>query len=216
MVDESMISAIPTFYNGAQFRSQLEARWAAFFDLAGWRWEYEPPEEDGWIPDFLLIVAKQIVKVEVKPINWTGNDKFRLPPPPGDWRESNAFSAQINKVSELDKVRRYVQQTHSTNNEYYWDYEDVLVLGAYPHCPAESRFYRSDAMLGLFLSDHSIACLAKGYQPRKFDFFSEAECYRYRMGSESDSWHHIRKCTSEEVDQAWREAGNRVQWRAAS
>jgi hypothetical protein len=31
-----------TRYNGVNFRSRLEAKWAAFFDLAGWSWEYQP------------------------------------------------------------------------------------------------------------------------------------------------------------------------------
>ena len=31
-----------TNYNGTGFRSELQATWAAFFDLAGWRWEYFP------------------------------------------------------------------------------------------------------------------------------------------------------------------------------
>jgi hypothetical protein len=52
--------AHPTIYKGTRFRSRLEATWAAFFDLAGWKWEYEPVdlevEIDGekfnWDPDF--------------------------------------------------------------------------------------------------------------------------------------------------------------------
>jgi hypothetical protein len=43
-----------TAYNGVIFRSRLEARWAAFFDLAGWKWEYEPIDLPGWTPDFLV------------------------------------------------------------------------------------------------------------------------------------------------------------------
>jgi hypothetical protein len=35
-------------------RSRLEARWAAFFDLIGWTWVYEPYDYDGWIPDFFV------------------------------------------------------------------------------------------------------------------------------------------------------------------
>jgi len=31
-----MIAAIPTLYKDVQFRSRLEAKWAAFFDLLGW------------------------------------------------------------------------------------------------------------------------------------------------------------------------------------
>ena len=34
--DYTKIAAIPTTYSGVVFRSRLEARWAAFFDLCGW------------------------------------------------------------------------------------------------------------------------------------------------------------------------------------
>ncbi len=47
-------SGIPTTYRHANFRSRLEARWAAFFDLVGWSWVYEPIDADGHIPDFLI------------------------------------------------------------------------------------------------------------------------------------------------------------------
>lgn len=45
---------IPTLYRGRWYRSRLEARWAAFFDLLGWDFEYEPFDLAGWIPDFIL------------------------------------------------------------------------------------------------------------------------------------------------------------------
>lgn len=48
------IKAHPTNYRGTVFRSRLEARWAAFFDLAGWKWEYEPLDLHGWTPDFFV------------------------------------------------------------------------------------------------------------------------------------------------------------------
>ena len=48
------IQAHETEYRGIRFRSRLEARWAAFFDLAGWRWEYEPFDLVGWSPDFAI------------------------------------------------------------------------------------------------------------------------------------------------------------------
>lgn len=50
------IKSHPTTYSGVRFRSRLEARWAAFFDLAGWAWEYEPIELAGWAPDFLVTI----------------------------------------------------------------------------------------------------------------------------------------------------------------
>jgi hypothetical protein len=36
-----MIVAIETMYRGTRFRSQLEARWAVFFDRLGLPWRYE-------------------------------------------------------------------------------------------------------------------------------------------------------------------------------
>ncbi len=63
------IKAIPTAYSGVNFRSRLEARWAAFFDLANWHWTYEPIDFDGWAPDFSLKCSKGPIYVEVKPVD---------------------------------------------------------------------------------------------------------------------------------------------------
>ncbi len=60
------MKARETEYKGHLFRSGLEARWAAFFDLLGWPWVYEPFELAGYIPDFVL-QFKQPLLVEVKP-----------------------------------------------------------------------------------------------------------------------------------------------------
>ena len=63
-------SGIPTTFQKTNFRSRLEARWAAFFDLIGWRWIYEPFDTGNWIPDF-LILGKQPFLVEVGPcVTW--------------------------------------------------------------------------------------------------------------------------------------------------
>lgn len=70
----SVRSSIPTSYNGINFRSRLEAKWAKMFDLLGWNWEYEPFDLDGYIPDFVLQVPIYAGKgriesyiVEIKP-----------------------------------------------------------------------------------------------------------------------------------------------------
>jgi hypothetical protein len=60
------MKAIPTIYNGQLFRSRLEAKWACFFDMVGWQWEYEPMDLDGWIPDFLINGATKVL-CDVKP-----------------------------------------------------------------------------------------------------------------------------------------------------
>lgn len=49
---------IETTYNGYRFRSRLEARWAVFFDMLGWKYLYEPEGFDlngvWYLPDFYL------------------------------------------------------------------------------------------------------------------------------------------------------------------
>lgn len=68
MTDELKIKAFPTEYRGRMYRSRLEARWAAFFDLLGWHAEYEPFDLGAWSPDFLITseIGPPIL-VEVKP-----------------------------------------------------------------------------------------------------------------------------------------------------
>lgn len=73
----------PTIYAGVLFRSRLEARWAAFFDLAGWKWEYEPLDLRNWTPDFMVTFpcrhsdcdGSHTLLVEVKPYFHLGDFK---------------------------------------------------------------------------------------------------------------------------------------------
>lgn len=58
--------AITTIYGGIEYRSRLEARWAAFFAGIGWHFTYEPFDGDGYIPDFLIHGERPLL-VEVKP-----------------------------------------------------------------------------------------------------------------------------------------------------
>lgn len=73
MTVEYGIKAIPTVYGARQFRSRLEAKWASFFSLCGWQFEYEPFDLGTWSPDFLLL-GKTKVLVEVKPITAIDKD----------------------------------------------------------------------------------------------------------------------------------------------
>jgi hypothetical protein len=73
------IKAHETWYADVLFRSRLEATWAAFFDLVGWSWEYEPLDLPGWTPDFRLTIthrsASRVLLVEIKPYYSTGDFK---------------------------------------------------------------------------------------------------------------------------------------------
>lgn len=39
-------------YDGIEFETELQATWAAFFDLAGWIWKQNPVSVGNWKPDF--------------------------------------------------------------------------------------------------------------------------------------------------------------------
>ena len=58
--------AITTTYDGIEYRSRLEARWAAFMKNIGWDIVYEPFDGDGYIPDF-LVQGESPMLIEVKP-----------------------------------------------------------------------------------------------------------------------------------------------------
>lgn len=63
-------AAIPTKYAGVQFRSRLEARHAAYWDLIEQAWKYEPLDLHGYIPDFLIETFNPrapLILVEIKP-----------------------------------------------------------------------------------------------------------------------------------------------------
>lgn len=71
--------AIAKKYKGVVYRSTLEAKYAAFFDLLGLDYQYESDEIDtgimGWLPDFVLVwwgpdeKAERELFVEVKPVS---------------------------------------------------------------------------------------------------------------------------------------------------
>jgi hypothetical protein len=58
--------AKPTYYNNRLYRSRLEARYAAFFDMMGWSFEYEPESFPTWSPDFVLNDFDELF-LEIKP-----------------------------------------------------------------------------------------------------------------------------------------------------
>jgi len=97
------IKAHPTRYKGVLFRSRLESRWAAFFDLLNWEWQYEPIDLSGWTPDFYLkfpcghseCSGYHDLYVEVKP--YSTIDEFA-----GHFASKVAFGLVYNKHDDTD------------------------------------------------------------------------------------------------------------------
>lgn len=104
------MKSIPTQYKGTNFRSRLEARWAAYFDMQDWGWTYEPIDLGGWTPDFSIHTKHGDVLVEVKPVAPRATpENFSLLPPD----------------RSFDKARK-----HQTDN---W----ILLLGTRPQKDAD-------------------------------------------------------------------------------
>jgi len=101
-----MHASIPTMYRGIQMRSRLEARWAAYLDITDWKWEYEPVDLPGWIPDFIIYPpwdAKPIL-VEVKPTRCI---------------------YEFFESSDGEKIRQSLEKSAALQT----DYSDFILLG---------------------------------------------------------------------------------------
>jgi len=186
-----MIKAIPTTYSNARFRSRLEAKWAAFFDLCGWRWEYEPLDLDGWVPDFGIVGHNGLILCEVKPIEWTQD------------RKTNEY---LLRREDLKKAA-----TASREN---------LVLGAYPfHIQGEvvniNGVNISTSYIGALFDDmdtySNFATFSK--LSNKLDFRSEYGDFYERISGKANGGNTVEVDISE-IDALWREASSRVQWNA--
>lgn len=102
--------AIPTRYLGIQFRSRLEARWAAFFSLVGWRWRYEPIDLAGYIPDFI--------------VNHPSTDWLMRPGIPGSSLECSRV-VEVKSVMDRDLLTEHASKIERSG----WD-GDVSIVGA--------------------------------------------------------------------------------------
>ncbi|KEA07498.1 hypothetical protein [Rhizobium rhizogenes] len=194
------IKAIPTTYNHVQFRSRLEARWAAFFDLCGWTWDYEPFDLDGWAPDFML-KGKVKALIEVKPINFSGSEEASI-------RQAKAHAAKAFRTAR--SVIREAREAQKPFSSY-----EILVLGNGP--------FRSDFALGgnwslgvmalEELTGGDYADLYFGHSQR-LDYAARYGNYKYRIGGQGGGDGHLWGIHDSEPEQLWRLAGNAVQWNA--
>lgn len=95
------MKAIPTHYNGHEFRSRLEAEVAYFLDAIDWDWEYEPksfllPGGYHYIPDFWI--PGQNMWVEARGYKKRGSEQQLV-----------AFAGQ------LDEHKRFLRLSNQRN-----------------------------------------------------------------------------------------------------
>jgi len=182
------IASIPTRYSCVQFRSRLEARWAAFFDIVGWKWDYEPFDLDGWTPDF-LIKGKVPTLVEVKPAYF-----------------SEFESLSINQA-KVEAGKAFRTAARLRENQQF----EIMVIGAGPFL-SEGTWALGVMALGRQSSGADIAELHGGYGRNELDYAARFGSFQYRIGGQHNGDHHIKRIDGDSPLDLWREAGNKVQW----
>jgi len=183
--------AIPTRYGGVNFRSRIEARWAATFDMHGWRWEYEPLDLAGYIPDFVLLLHEPLL-VEVKGAltldelrphtrkidrsGWDGEALIVGATP--DLADGTNLSFPDGAVAGL--LRERIGNDGDSQEDWWWG-------------PAIWFFCRNCRRLSLLHSMATWRCRVTG-------------CY--------DGDHHVEPepCGSQKLRQCWTHVGNLTQW----
>jgi hypothetical protein len=190
--------AIETTYRGARFRSRLEARWAAFFDLLGWRWEYEPIDLNGYIPDFILLLHQPVL-VEVKPA-WTCAELERL-------------AAEKIVSSGWDKEALIVGASWRLCDEPYCG---KAVLGANsqsPVCNAEATFPGSLLSVGerFWPAAEWIGCAFCGSER---SWYNDVETWCCRLCGGAGKCYLGNGPDLDGLSRLWNEAGSTVRWKA--
>jgi len=205
------IKAIPTTYAGVNFRSRLEARWAAFFDLCGWKWDYEPFDLDGWAPDFML-KGKVKALVEVKPINFADAEDAAIKQAKivadKAFRAASAISPPRKPIDEMaeEEFDSYVEESKS-RPQY-----EIVVVGNGP--------FKNDSWnrwgLGVFalddFCDQDFADLFYG-EETALDYAARYNNFQYRIGGQHEGDGHLHRIYDDTPEHLWREAGNLVQWK---
>ena len=179
-----MMKGIPTDHKYRRYRSRLEARWAYFFDLISWKYEYEPYDLKGWIPDFCIYGTKEIL-VEVKP-------NSRL--------EEYDTKKIIQAMAGTEKEGKEILLLGSTIFENGEAFSGPALgwLGEY-YEESDDKNWFAYAMI-----NHN----------EEWGIFHEYGSYADRITGAYDGDHHLVQPSYSEVLQLWNEAGNRVQWKS--
>lgn len=190
-------SGIPTTYAGTNFRSRLEARWSAFFDLVDWPWVYEPFDADGYIPDFLVQGAAPFL-VEVGPCVREQ-----------DYRDKAAKALKAFPKLLIDEDLEYGDPRALPEHV-------ALVVGAQPFL---NEGHWTDTPIAGYLTDD-----AWGSGPDFARFAVCRACGRIGVHHQSGSY-LLHPCGHQDgmrlagpikevvLEAYWAEAGNNVQWR---
>jgi len=191
------LHAIPTLYRDRWYRSRLEARWAAFFDLLGWKFEYEPCDFAGWIPDFVLCEATPTY-VEVKPLL--------------------AFDESIAQEMETSGCKDDLLLVGATLPHDEQRHGPYLGWLAEHMGPPETGWCFVGAASG---AEHSWGLATFGVWtpqapaiPRRYGFCHEFQGFHDRIsGGYDGGCSGAEECDFPAIQTLWQQAGNEIQWK---
>lgn len=195
-------TGIPTMYNGVQFRSRLEAKWAALFDLVGWKWEYEPYDLPGWIPDFVLFGEKENVIVEVKPF-------FKL-----EEYDTKKIVDAITQSGHSEMDILLLGPSTMRLKEVWADQLSIGWLGEYASWLDESYSEEEMKETPVYHPSWGFDEAVLTTHDGKFDFCHLYCSYHGRMTGGYDG--NIGCENPEKFEAYWKKAGNAAQWRRSS
>lgn len=154
------------------------------FDLLVWKYEYEPYDLNGWIPDFCILEHSEIL-VEVKP-------NSRL--------EELDIEKLGRAIAGTEKEGREILLFGSTIFERTeaFDHPAIGWLGEYD-AGYKTKYWFAYAVLN---------------RHGRWGFFHEYGSYADRITSEYDGDRHKLPPSYDEVLMLWNTGGNTVQWRA--
>lgn len=197
------MNGIPTVLDAREYRSRLEARWAAFFGLLGWNFEYEPFDCNGWIPDFMLL-GKRF---------WSSEEGRDMP--------ANLPTTQI-----LVEIKPYVNLKDfdtkkimgSMRGTPYWG-KEILLLGSTIFEEYENSIGPALGWLGDFFPEEETEEGKGGYDFEwatfvlhdSLGFCHSLNSYHDRISGEYCGG-HIPTPRWEDVRRLWNQAGNIVKW----
>jgi hypothetical protein len=191
------MKAILTRYEGVNYRSMLEARWAAWFQLVGWPAHYEPFELAGYIPDFILDFPYPLL-VEVKPTrDCVGPAAQRI--------VDSGWGGEFLIVTSMPTFGSCPEAPNWAS--FGWLEGDLPE----PHATNYSTWQAH--------SSSAYACLAIGGSlPKGHVCLRHGLCsYRCRVGGCGvDNWKEAQDPdVAQYAKRLWAEAGNLVQWRGS-
>lgn len=174
---------IRTTYNRTNFRSRLEARWAAFFDIVGWRWTYEPVDTEGYIPEF-LIHGPASFYAEVGPCEYLSE-----------------FSEKADKaITAAKDLGRPV---------VVLGLDPLFPQGSSDFHAASGGYFTDDG----HGSGTSVGRWATCAKCGATGLYHEYGAWTLRPCGDYDGDHYLGELSSGVLFERWAEAGNKVQWR---